>query len=39
MVSYDELKEIDIKKHLSYYLNDIMRVLDTNFDNILLDKK
>ena len=39
MVSYDELKEIDIKNHLPYYFNDIMRVLDTDFDNILLDKK
>ena len=25
MVSYDELKEIDIKNHLPYYFNDIMR--------------
>ena len=39
MESNDELKEIDIKNHTFYCLNDIMRFGYIYFDNILLDKK
>ena len=34
----DELKEIDIKNCTCYFFDDIMRVLDIDFD-ILLDEK
>ena len=37
--SKNELKEIDIKNCKCYYFDDIMRVIDINFDNILLDEK
>ena len=35
----NELKEIDIKNCTCSYFDDIMRVVDINFDNILLDEK
>ena len=38
MESKDELKEIDIKNFTSYYFDDIIRDIDIDFDNILLDK-
>ena len=39
MESKDELKEIDIKNRTCYYFDDIMRVIDIDFNDILLDKK
>ena len=39
MESKDELKEIGIKNRTCYYFDDIMRVIDTDFSDILLDKK
>ena len=39
MESKDELKEIDIKNRKCYYFDDIMRVTDINFSNILLNEK
>ena len=39
MESKDELKEIDIKNRTCYYFNDIMKTIDINSSNILLDKK
>ena len=39
MESKDELKEIDFKNRTCYYFDDIIRDLDIDFDNILLDEK
>ena len=39
MESKDESKEIDIKNRTCYYFDDIMRDLDIDFDNILLEEK
>ena len=39
MGSNNELKEIDFKNRMYYYFDDIMKVEDIDFDNILLDKK
>ena len=39
MESIDELKKIDIKILTCYYFDDIMRVIDIDFNNILLDEK
>ena len=39
MESKDKWKETDIKNRTCYYFDDIMRVIDTDFNNILLDKK
>ena len=39
MESSDELKEIDIKNCTCYYFDDVMRVGDFDFDNMLLVKK
>ena len=39
MESKDKLKEIDIKNRTRYYFDDIMRVTDIDFNNILLGKK
>ena len=39
MKSNDEFKEIDIKNCTCYYFDDIMRVADINFYNILLEEK
>ena len=38
MGSKDEFKKIDIKNHACYYFDDVMRVIDIDFDNILFDK-
>ena len=35
MESNDELKEIIIKNHTCYYFDDIIKIEDCNFDNIL----
>ena len=39
MESKDELKEMDIKKCTCYCFDDIMRVVDIDFDNILFEAK
>ena len=39
MESKHELKEIDIKYLTCYYFDDIMRVIDSDFSNILLNEK
>ena len=39
MGSKDELKEIGIRNRTYCYFDDIMRVKDIDFSNILLDKK
>ena len=39
MESKDELKEIDIKNCKYYYFDDLMRVIDFDFSDILLDEK
>ena len=39
MESKDELKEIDLKNGTCYCFDDVMRYIDINFNNILLDKK
>ena len=38
MESKDKLKETDIKNRTCYYSDDIMRVTDGDFNNILSDK-
>ena len=38
MESKDELKDIDIKNRMCYYFDDIIRDLDIEFDNVLLDE-
>ena len=35
MESKDELKEIDIKNRTCYYFDDIVRIIDINFRDIL----
>ena len=43
VVSYwykiNNLKEVNVKYHTSYYFDNIIRIEDFDFDNILLDKK
>ena len=39
MDSNDEFKDIDIKNRTCYYFDDIMRVVDTDFYKILLEKE
>ena len=39
MESNDKLKEINIKNHTCYYFDDIIKIEDVDFDNILLDEK
>ena len=39
MESTDELKEIYVKNCTCYYFDDIMRIIDTDFDNNLLEEK
>ena len=39
MQSKDELKEIDIKNLARYYFDDIIKEIDINFSDILLDEK
>ena len=36
--SKNELKQIYIKNHASYYFDDIINRTDTNYSNILLEK-
>ena len=38
MESKDELKEIDINNHACYYFDDIMRAIDINSSDIILNK-
>ena len=39
MESEDKLKEIDIRNPTCYYFGDIMRVIDIDFSDILLNEK
>ena len=39
MESQDELKEVDIKNRTCYYFDDIVRVIDIDFNDILLNEK
>ena len=39
MESEDKLKEIDNKNCTCYYFDDIIRVIDIDFNYLLLDKK
>ena len=39
MQSNDELKEINIKNRTCYFFNDITKIEDFNFANILIDEK
>ena len=39
MESKDEFKEIDVKNRRCYYFDDIMRVIDIDFSDNLLDEK
>ena len=39
MESKDELKQTDIKNRTCYYFDNIMRVIDINFSNILWNEK
>ena len=39
MESKDELKEVDIKNHTCYYFDNILRLRDFGYNNILLDEK
>ena len=39
MESNDKLKEIDIKNRTCYYSDDIIKIEDFNFSNILIDEK
>ena len=39
MESKDKLKEIDIKNRKCYHFDDVMRVKDIDFSDILLNKK
>ena len=39
MESKDELNEIYITNRTCYYFNDVIKIEDFDFDNILLDKK
>ena len=39
MVSKDESKEIDIKDYACYYFDDVIKDIDINFSDILLDEK
>ena len=39
MESNDELKEIDIKDRMCYYIYDIIKIEDFDFGNILKDEK
>ena len=36
--SNDELKEIGIKNRMFYYFDDVIKIQDTEFDNILIVK-
>ena len=39
MESIDELKEIDIKNCTCYYFDDVIKIEDFDFDNILIDEQ
>ena len=39
MESNDELKETDIKNLTCYFLDDIIKIEDFNFDNILINHR
>ena len=39
MESKDKLKEINIKNRTCYYFDDILRVIENDFNNILLHEK
>ena len=39
MRSNDELNEINIKKRTCFYFDEIIKIKDFEFDNILLDEK
>ena len=39
MKTKDELQEIYFESHTSYYFDDIIRVTDIDFSNLLLNKK
>ena len=39
MESNVELKEIDIKNRTCYYFDDIIKLEDFHFDNVLIDEK
>ena len=39
MESNDKLKEIDIKNRTCYYFDDIIKMEDFDFNNMLIDKK
>ena len=39
MESKDELKEMEIKNHRCYYFDDIMKKIDIDFSNIMLNEK
>ena len=38
MESNDELKQIGIKNRMFYYFDDVIKIQDTEFDNILIVK-
>ena len=37
MEKYDEFKKIDIKSGTCYYFDEIIKIEDLNFDNILIN--
>ena len=39
MDSNDEIKEINIKNHACYYVDEIIKIKDFNVDNIVTDEK
>ena len=39
MESNNKLKEISIKNCICYYFNDIIKIEDSDIDNILIDEK
>ena len=39
MESKNELKEIDIKDHMCYYFDDVIKIEDFDINDILISKK
>ena len=39
MESNGKLKEVDIKNHTCYYFDDIIKIEDFDYDNILINQK
>ena len=39
MEKNNELKKVGIKNHLCYYFDDMIKIADFDFNNILLNKK